>query len=225
MGMGAGAWYTVRLVTYGGGGMGHCALPPSHHPKTSFNSLSKRNVSEGTHMHNNECTTQTIKALFKKIKIIIIVKVQRKFDKWNEMIDNYEWNETFNPWLKLVHPFCRRCRNLTYPHDLPLTSIVICFHNEAWSTLLRTINSILDRSPLRLIKEIVLIDDASTMGKKTSTLSNLSQFYKWWPVLLFDFSVSATVILGKKTTVNRSIMKACKSVVFRIQSPKDTSFL
>ena len=60
----------------------------------------------------------------------------------------------------------KACRNLTYPSPkvLPSASVIICFYREDFSVLLRTIHSVIDRSPKENLYEIILINDLSDIN-------------------------------------------------------------
>ncbi|XP_013164340.1 PREDICTED: putative polypeptide N-acetylgalactosaminyltransferase 9 isoform X1 [Papilio xuthus] len=83
---------------------------------------------------------------------------------WKKNAFNQYVSDLISIRRKLPDPRDEWCKKPgRYLDDLPQTSVVICFHNEAWSVLLRTVHSVIDRSPAHLIKEIVLVDDFSDM--------------------------------------------------------------
>ncbi|XP_066253787.1 putative polypeptide N-acetylgalactosaminyltransferase 9 [Euwallacea similis] len=97
------------------------------------------------------------------------------------MVDEGWMNNAFNQYASdmiSVHrslpdardEWCKKSNR--YLTDLPKTSVVICFHNEAWSVLLRTVHSVLDRSPSHLIQEVVLVDDFSNMDHLKTQLED-----------------------------------------------------
>lgn len=87
-----------------------------------------------------------------------------------KLVDEGYKRNAFNQYISDIIGLHRRledmrddwCKAQTYHQNLPNTSVVIIFHNEAFSALARTAHSVLDRTPPELLEEIVLVDDAST---------------------------------------------------------------
>ncbi|XP_020655823.3 polypeptide N-acetylgalactosaminyltransferase 4 [Pogona vitticeps] len=86
-----------------------------------------------------------------------------------ELVERYALNVHLSDRLSLHRhiqdgrlPECR-ARRFDY-RRLPTTSVVIAFYNEAWSTLLRTVHSVLETSPAALLREVILVDDGSDQG-------------------------------------------------------------
>lgn len=68
-----------------------------------------------------------------------------------------------NHFLPLI--YACRCLQKHYPTRLPSASIVICFHNEEFNALLRTVSSVMKLTPYRVLEEIILVDDMSEFGE------------------------------------------------------------
>lgn len=96
-------------------------------------------------------------------------EIQKRIDRgWK----SHQFNEFVSDLLplnrSLPDPRDAYCKQPgLYGKNLPATSVIFIFHNEAWSTLLRSVHSVLNQSPEHLITEVILVDDASTMREFT----------------------------------------------------------
>ena len=63
----------------------------------------------------------------------------------------------------VVYP-CFRCKYWWYPEKLLTASVILAFHNEGWSTLVRTVHSVINTSPPQMLKEVIMVDDFSDKG-------------------------------------------------------------
>ncbi|MEQ2175962.1 N-acetylgalactosaminyltransferase 7 [Goodea atripinnis] len=102
------------------------------------------------------------------------------------------------------------CKYWHYDDRLLTSSVIIVFHNEGWSTLMRTVHSVIKRTPRRYLAEIVLIDDFSN---KVHLKERLEEYIKQWNGLVKLFRndkreglIQARSIGAKKATIGQVLI-------------------
>ncbi|XP_076845670.1 N-acetylgalactosaminyltransferase 7 isoform X2 [Brachyhypopomus gauderio] len=102
------------------------------------------------------------------------------------------------------------CKYWHYDDNLLTSSVIIVFHNEGWSTLMRTVHSVIKRTPRRYLAEIVMIDDFSN---KVHLKEKLEEYIKQWNGLVKLFRnekreglIQARSIGARKATLGQVLI-------------------
>ncbi|XP_027128241.1 probable polypeptide N-acetylgalactosaminyltransferase 8 [Larimichthys crocea] len=142
-------------------------------------SKSQSAVSVMNRLEKKESAPQTIVEVKKERKVVRkLYPNSHLFRKWGDDLTEEEQKEAerlfqrygYNAFLSDRLPLNReipdtrphRCAEKKYPEDLPTISVVLIYLDEALSVIKRAIRSIIDKTPARLLKEIILVDDHSS---------------------------------------------------------------
>lgn len=90
-------------------------------------------------------------------------------EKINKSFKIYRFNEFVSSLIPLYRELpdgrSDHCKNMIYSDNLPVTSVIMVFFNEPISMVMRSIFAIFNRTPPKLLKEILLVDDCSEYGE------------------------------------------------------------
>ncbi|XP_051579185.1 polypeptide N-acetylgalactosaminyltransferase 16-like isoform X2 [Myxocyprinus asiaticus] len=125
-----------------------------------------------THSPKSEHQTQLM-GLFDEKAFLSSKQLKAGEDPYREHAFNLQESDRLGSERAIRDTRHYRCASMTFDPDLPPTNIIITFHNEARSTLLRTIKSVLTKSPPHLIQEIILVDDFSSDPEDCQLLSQI----------------------------------------------------
>lgn len=87
-------------------------------------------------------------------------------------------SDRISPNRTLRSVVAKECNDVRYNIDeLPNVSVIIIFTNEIFSALVRTVWSVINRTPKKLLKEIILVDDFSDKEYLKGTLRDYIDVY------------------------------------------------
>lgn len=94
-------------------------------------------------------------------------------------------SDRISPNRSLHSVVAKECNDIKYNvEELPNVSVIIIFTNEIFSALIRTVWSVINRTPKKLLKEIILVDDFSDKDYLKQTLRDYIDIY--WNTLPRD---------------------------------------
>lgn len=87
-------------------------------------------------------------------------------------------SDRISPNRTLKSVVAKECNDIKYNIDeLPNVSVIIIFTNEIFSALVRTVWSVINRTPKKLLKEIILVDDFSDREYLKDSLRDYIDIY------------------------------------------------
>ena len=126
--------------------------------------------------------------------------------------DTYKYNALASSMVSLNRALpdnrSEYCKSKKYPKDLPKASVVIPFHDDDWMLLMRTVHSVLLRTPDHLLEEILLVFDYST---REYYQERLDEYIKKYPKIRLIRShrrqgIIPTRILGGRNAIGPVIV-------------------
>ncbi|CAD5213301.1 unnamed protein product [Bursaphelenchus okinawaensis] len=108
----------------------------------------------------------------------------KHYKYYEEGVNSYSFNvltsDKIGPKRNVPKTFHELCEKVDYSDVSKTASIIIIYHNEALSVLVRMINGIFDRTPENLLQEIILFDDYSESHLSIEeSLKEYAEFHKW----------------------------------------------
>lgn len=85
---------------------------------------------------------------------------------------NLRASDKISLWRSVPDVRDSECKKIKYPDELPTASVVFIFKNERWSPVLRSVYSVINRSPRHLLKEVILVDDQSDIEEMKQPLDD-----------------------------------------------------
>lgn len=129
------------------------------------NEIDRKGSKQIVNIEQNEIVDNEVSADQSVLAELGLVKTRQDQEEKEKGYRLHAFNTLISTRLSLHRPIPdtrnNRCKDIEYPSQLPSASIVICFFREDHSALLRTVHSILDRTPSHLLHEILLIDDTN----------------------------------------------------------------